>query len=128
MKVRTKKILDTGVSYMALVGLKGKHTLPQLRNGRPDMIERIICIFYGIAIEQIYSKRRDRDIVTCRHLSMYFIRRYTKMSLKSIGERFGRDHTTVIHAIGSVVKFMDIEEDYRKEVICIEEKINENKN
>ena len=53
----------------------------------------------GIPIIDILEMSRKREIVTARHLAMYFIKEHTDYSLKKIGSFFSnRDHSTIIHA------------------------------
>ena len=44
------------------------------------------------------SRRRTQHLALCRQVAMYLCRELTDYSFPAIGERFGRDHSTVIHA------------------------------
>lgn len=80
-------------------------------------IQRSVAQFYGLAPELLSAKTRKREIVTARHVSMYFSKQMTSHSLKSIGLRFGgRDHSTVIHACNSVEDRLELEPAFREEV------------
>jgi chromosomal replication initiator protein len=55
---------------------------------------------------------------------MFFCKKYTNHSLKTIGLHFGgRDHTTVIHAIKNVEDFVEVDPKYREMVEEIRNKI-----
>jgi chromosomal replication initiator protein len=54
--------------------------------------------YFGIAIEDLCGPSRSRVLVTARQIAMYLCRELTEMSLPKIGQQFGRDHTTVMHA------------------------------
>ena len=43
-------------------------------------------------------KSRKREYVIARQLTMYFLKKYTKLTLDEIGIVFDRDHATVLHA------------------------------
>ena len=45
------------------------------------------------------SKRRSKNVAVPRQLAMYLCRRLMNASFPQIGELFGRDHSTVIHAV-----------------------------
>jgi transposase len=48
--------------------------------------------------DELFSERRQRDLVRKRHMMMWLARRFTGRSLTKIGKYIGgRDHTTVIH-------------------------------
>ncbi len=57
---------------------------------------------YGIAVDEIYGKKRNKPISNARNISIYIIRKITSLSLISIGKLFDRDHTTVMSAVKSV--------------------------
>ncbi|MFN2463192.1 MAG: chromosomal replication initiator protein DnaA [Candidatus Dormibacteria bacterium] len=77
-----------------------------------DGIKRVVANFYGISVEEMCGKRRDRHIVFPRQVAMFIIREETASSLPAIGQAFGgRDHTTVLHSYEKIVN--DCKEDQR---------------
>lgn len=68
-------------------------------------IQRQIAEHYNIRLADMYSSTRQRAIARPRQIAMYLARQHTSLSLSEIGRKFGgRDHTTVIHAIETVVR------------------------
>lgn len=67
-----------------------------------DNIIDKISDFYGIANKDIRGKCRRREFVKARYLAVFFIKQNTDFTLKTIGEMFGRDHTSIIHALKTV--------------------------
>jgi len=66
--------------------------------GIPD-IQREVCTYYHLRIEDLKGKKRTKNVALPRQIAMYLCRELTDASLPKIGEEFGgRDHTTVIHA------------------------------
>lgn len=66
----------------------------------------------GFSEAEIRGKKRTQKLALARQTSMYLIRTMLNLSLAEIGEFFGgKDHSTVIHAIGKVegLKKTDIE-------------------
>ena len=64
-----------------------------------DAIQDTVAEFYGISVDEMKGKRRDKHIVFPRQVAMYLIREETETALTVIGHQFGgRDHTTVLHA------------------------------
>ena len=73
-----------------------------------DQIQRLVCEYFGIPEDLVRAKTRKREVVQARQIAMYFCKRLTQHSLKTIGLHFGgRDHSTVIHANQSVENQMD---------------------
>jgi chromosomal replication initiator protein len=68
----------------------------------PSIINTVARLF-TVSAEQLVSKKRTQEIALARQVAMYLARTLTNLSLKSIGAEFGgRDHSTVIHAVGVV--------------------------
>lgn len=87
-------------------------------------IQRLVAQFYEMQPELLSAKTRKREIVTARHVAMYFSKMMTSHSLKSIGLRFGgRDHSTVIHACNAVENRLEMEPAFREEVAAIEQRL-----
>lgn len=55
--------------------------------------------YFNISKADLFSKKRLKEIVEARQICMYLACEYSrKYPLSYIGERFGKDHSTVIHA------------------------------
>ncbi len=65
-------------------------------------IQQVVADYYGVSVEDMKSKRRDKHIVFPRQVAMYLIREETPSSLPVIGQAFGRDHTTALHSIDKI--------------------------
>src|SRR2546426_2749493 len=63
-----------------------------------DAIVDAVCTHFSLRPIDLRSKRRSRNVVVPRQLAMYLCRRLMSASFPHIGELFGRDHSTVIHA------------------------------
>jgi chromosomal replication initiator protein len=63
-----------------------------------DSIAGAVCEHFSLRPGDLRSKRRTRSVVVPRQLAMYLCRRLMRASFPHIGELFGRDHSTVIHA------------------------------
>jgi len=73
--------------------------------GRAHSLEEIVretARAYGLTPEDLRSRSRKQLVVRPRQVAMYLVRRYTPTSLADIGRAFGRDHTSVMHAIDVV--------------------------
>ncbi|MFD0773569.1 chromosomal replication initiator protein DnaA, partial [Streptomonospora algeriensis] len=54
--------------------------------------------YFGLSSDDLCGTSRSRVLVTARQIAMYLCRELTDLSLPKIGQQFGRDHTTVMHA------------------------------
>ena len=87
-----------------------KSCLSELLGGAEPVNVTIDKIFtavykkYGIKKEDIISAKRNKEIASARHVTVYLIRRITEMSLPNIGKILSRDHTTVMSSIEQIEK------------------------
>lgn len=89
-----------------------------------DYIQKIVCDYFGIPVDQINSKTRKREIVQVRQLSMFFAKKMTNSSLSTIGQHCGnKDHATVLHACRTINNLIDTDPKFKANVDEIEKKI-----
>ena len=70
-------------------------------------IQREVAKHYNIRLDEMHSRRRSRNIVHPRQVAMYLAKNLTSNSYPEIGQYFGgRDHTTVMHAVGKIEKML----------------------
>ena len=97
------------VAYATLTKERGDISLAEMMlkdyGSDPDDNEITISLimgqcaaYFGVTIDQLCSTDRSRNVVEARQIAMYLCRELTDLSLPKIGQAFGRDHTTVIHA------------------------------
>jgi chromosomal replication initiator protein len=68
-----------------------------------DFIQRCVAEEFGITLQDIKHRRRNKTIVLPRQVAMYLSRELTELSLPEIGNSFGgKDHTTVLHSYNKI--------------------------
>ena len=78
-------------------------TARQPRPITPALILEATSKMFGIPVEEITGKKRQRPLVAARQVAMYVVRELTDLSYPAIAREFGgRDHTTVIHAVDKI--------------------------
>ena len=70
-------------------------------------IKQRVANEFGIRVEDIDSRRRLASLAHPRQVAMFLARKHTNASLQDIGAAFGRDHTTVLHALRNVEAKME---------------------
>lgn len=89
-----------------------------------ESIQSLVCEYFDINVDLLKAKTRKREVVQARQISMYFAKKLTKNSLKTIGEYFGgRDHSTVIHSCQTVEDLMETDRRFKGYVEEIQKKI-----
>jgi chromosomal replication initiator protein len=68
-----------------------------------EKILKITSRYYSVSIHDVKSKKRHKNISTVRQIIFYLMKKLGFCSLQTIGNYVGgRDHSTVIHAIGKI--------------------------
>ena len=67
-------------------------------------IARVVCEVFQVTRLELESIRRNHNIVAARQVFFWLAKKYTSHSFPFIGEWCGRDHTTVMHAVGKIDK------------------------
>jgi chromosomal replication initiation ATPase DnaA len=67
----------------------------------------IVVDQYGVARRDLLGEARTADIARVRQIAMWLARKTTGRSYPFIGRVFGRDHSTVIHAMRTVEMLRD---------------------
>ncbi len=82
-----------------------------------DNIQKVVCEYYKIKMNDMVSKRRSRSVARPRQVAMALAKALTNHSLPEIGEAFGgRDHTTVLHACRKIKELQEETADIREDM------------
>jgi len=65
---------------------------------------RATAAHFNMPPDVVRGSGRVREVVVPRQVAMYLIRELTSHSLPEIGQFFGRDHSTVMHAVSKVTE------------------------
>jgi len=80
-----------------------QYTLRRDQRAEVQRILQVVAAFFRLNVSDLTGKRRFASFVWARHCAMYLVRKRLALSLPQIGGQFGgRDHTSVIHAVGRV--------------------------
>ena len=95
-----------------------KDVFNQIRVITVDKIQNVVSNYFNIALSEMLSQRRSRPLARPRQIAMYLAKKMTTRSLPEIGRRFAnRDHTTVIHAVKTITKLSEKDEEMKKELM-----------
>ena len=93
-----------------------------------DKIISVCCDYYNVTREDLTGKKKNKEIVDPRQITMYLITEILDTPLVVIGRIFGnRDHTTVMHARDKVTRILKDDSNLRAEISELKEKIKSNK-
>ena len=96
-----------------LLDLRGELPFaPHSMTATARRILRSVCHHFGVPSDVLLSSTRTVRVAAARQTAMTLIRRNTDFSLMEIGNIFGRDHGTVIHAMRVVDRKAEIDADF----------------
>jgi len=89
-----------------------------------ERIAKCVEKHYPHNLSHLQSRGRSKDLVLARQISMFFMKKLTDKSLRTIGGFLGgRDHTTVKYAIDKIQRWSEEYPDFREQLKRIEQKI-----
>ena len=86
-------------------------------------IQRMVAEYYDIRLGDMTSKQRPQNIAFPRQVAMYLCRELTEQSLPAIGNAFGRNHATVLHAHRSVGAKMKTDAGLRQTILSLQQRL-----
>lgn len=90
-----------------------------------DYIQKTVCDYFSLSIDDLKSKTRKREIVQARQIAMYFSKKMTKSSLASIGAFCGgKDHATVLHACRTVLNLSETDKQFKGFIEDLDKKLS----
>ena len=89
----------------------------QIRVITVDKIQNVVSNYFNIALSEMLSQRRSRPLARPRQIAMFLAKKMTTRSLPEIGRRFAnRDHTTVIHAVKTITRLSEQDDELKKSI------------
>jgi len=104
-----------------------RDTLDQEQREAPSIesIQRTVAEYYDIRFGDMTSKRRPQAIAFPRQVAMYLCRSLTQHSLPTIGNAFGRNHATVLHACRLVEDRIKGDQAFRQTISVINQRLSQ---
>ncbi len=103
-----------------------KDVFNQIRVITVDKIQNVVSNYFNIALSDMLSQRRSRPLARPRQIAMYLSKKMTTRSLPEIGRRFAnRDHTTVIHAVKTISRLSEQDDEMKKNINQIKSLLQE---
>ncbi len=89
-----------------------------------ETIAKEVAKHQGTPLQDLKSKKRNKDLVFSRQLAFFLMKKLTVTSLQSIGKYMGgRDHTTVLHAVSKIEQLQKKDAFLAQKIRNIEKKI-----
>jgi chromosomal replication initiator protein len=94
-----------------------KDVFSQIKVITVDKIQNVVSNYFNIPLSEMLSQRRSRPLARPRQIAMFLAKKMTTRSLPEIGRRFAnRDHTTVIHAVKTITRLTEQDDEMKKNI------------
>ncbi len=94
-----------------------KDVFNQIKIITVDKIQNAVSNYFNIPLSEMLSQRRSRPLARPRQIAMYLSKKMTTRSLPEIGRRFAnRDHTTVIHAVKTITRLSEQDDEMKRSI------------
>ena len=91
-----------------------------------DHILKCVAEFYNVAVSDLITRGRKKEVVEPRQVAMFLLRDILEMSYPYIGEKLGRDHTTAIHAVEKITEETNKNQTLNQKLSLIKEMVYKN--
>ncbi len=123
----TASILGNGVAIdldFAIECLKDSNTVKSTKKKDINNIINTVASTYGVAVDEIVSNSRKKEIIFPRQVAMFLARELTELSFQKIGLYFGnKNHSTVMNSCQKIQKMINNDELLANSIYNIKEKL-----
>ena len=106
------RAMTVDLAHDVLAGLWGE-------DEKPITIAHIqgkVSEFFGLRLADMHAKGRTKSVAFPRQIAMYLARQLTHASLAEVGRAFGKDHTTVLHAVDKIQTLLQDDPKFKKTI------------
>lgn len=88
-----------------------------------ESIQKTVAEHFDLRVGDLVGRRRTQNIAWPRQVAMYLSREMTSQSFPTIGNSFGRNHATVVHACKAVKKEQTVDLKLRQTLSLLQQRV-----
>lgn len=116
------KNIEPTIELVKSIILNNQQTMK--KNLVPKQIIQTVANFYDLKVEDLLGNSREKKFALPRQIVMYLLRTELRASFPAIGQELnGRDHTTAMHAVEKIQKYIENDPKIRDEINLIKERL-----
>lgn len=101
---------------------------PRVGNISIGNIMKTVAENYGINVDEMKGKKRNKNIVNARHIAIYIAHEITDYTFIELGNEFGgKDHSSIMHAYNKIKEMVKTDPNLKQIVDLLIKEIKENK-
>jgi chromosomal replication initiator protein len=93
-----------------------------------DVIQKVIANDYNISVSELKCKQRDKKFTVPRQIAIYIAREVTELSYTELGNEFGKDHSTIMHAYKNISEKIKVDQNLDSRIKLLIKEIKEYNN
>ncbi|MCC7543594.1 chromosomal replication initiator protein DnaA [bacterium] len=96
------------------------------RKMSPKQVISEVARYYGVSADDILGKKRSKDIVMPRQITMYLLRSELDLSFPQIGSHLGgRDHTTIMYGYEKIETMVSKKDEIIRDIQDVRQRITQ---
>jgi chromosomal replication initiator protein len=88
-----------------------------------EMILNAVSKHYQVKMKDLKGVSRAKNFALPRQIAMSLIRRYTNLGFREIGQIFGKDHSTAVHAHQKIESELETDSELKRHIESIREQL-----
>ena len=93
-----------------------------------DVIQKVIADDFNISLSELKGKKKDKKFAVPRQIAIYIAREITEISYTELGNEFGKDHSTIMHAYKNISEKIKIDQNLDSKIKLLIKEIKEYNN
>ena len=93
-----------------------------------DVIQKVIANDYNISVSELKGKQKDKKFAVPRQIAIYIAREVTELSYTELGNEFGKDHSTIMHAYKNISEKIKVDQNLDSRIKLLIKEIKEYNN
>ena len=90
-----------------------------------DEIRAAVAAAYGVSAAELGARSNVRKVALPRQVAMYLSRKHARATYADIGRAFGKHHTTVMHSVQKIERYIESDSALKAKIEDLEETINQ---
>ena len=93
-----------------------------------DVIQKVIANDYNLSVSELKGKQKDKKFSVPRQIAIYIAREVTELSYTELGNEFGKDHSTIMHAYKKISEKIKVDQNLDSRIKLLIKEIKEYNN
>lgn len=89
------------------------------RNETAYTIENIVCDFFSLPIEEVFSKTLNREMVIVRHITIYILHKIYKLSVSFLAKRYDCSTSLINKVCANITNYIEYDKKFRNQYNCL---------